>query len=101
MIWTIYDKFIAPHFLGALFFWIFMLIGIVRILWQVYRILAVSGYYCCKKRGVDTYNKYGNGKTDKDQKSWAIVTGASDGIGLGFCHLLAERGFNIVLLSRT
>lgn len=30
-----------------------------------------------------------------------MITGASDGIGLGFCHELARRGFNIVLLSRT
>lgn len=66
--------------------------------------LAVSGYYCCKKRNVDTYAKYGrtvSGSAPQSEKSWALVTGASDGIGLGFCHELARRGFNIVLLSRT
>lgn len=30
-------------------------------------------------------------------RSWALVTGASAGIGLGLAHELARRGFNIVL----
>jgi 17beta-estradiol 17-dehydrogenase / very-long-chain 3-oxoacyl-CoA reductase len=31
---------------------------------------------------------------------WALVTGASDGIGRQFCHQLAARGFNVVLHGR-
>ena len=34
------------------------------------------------------------------QDSWAVVTGASDGIGKGVCMELAARGFNIVLIAR-
>ena len=33
--------------------------------------------------------------------TWAIVTGASDGIGKQFAIQLAECGFNVVLLSRS
>ena len=33
--------------------------------------------------------------------TWALVTGASDGIGLEFCMQLARQGFNIVLVSRS
>jgi 17beta-estradiol 17-dehydrogenase / very-long-chain 3-oxoacyl-CoA reductase len=32
--------------------------------------------------------------------SWAVVTGASDGIGKGYAIELARRGFNVVLVGR-
>lgn len=34
-------------------------------------------------------------------KSWAVITGASDGIGKAFAHELAKYKFNIVLISRS
>ena len=33
-------------------------------------------------------------------KSWAVVTGGSDGVGLGFCEELAALGFNICMIAR-
>ena len=32
--------------------------------------------------------------------TWALVTGASDGIGLAFAHELCARGFNVILHGR-
>ena len=32
--------------------------------------------------------------------TWALVTGGSDGIGLGLCKKLAKDGFNICMVSR-
>eukprot|EP00892_Ulva_mutabilis_P001658 jgi/Ulvmu1/11493/UM077_0042.1 len=32
---------------------------------------------------------------------WAVVTGASDGIGRAYCNYLAKQGLNIFLVSRT
>ena len=32
---------------------------------------------------------------------WALVTGASDGIGAAMCHELAKKGINVILVSRT
>ncbi|KZV96279.1 NAD(P)-binding protein [Exidia glandulosa HHB12029] len=40
--------------------------------------------------------KYGAGKG-----AWAVVTGASNGIGREFALQLAQKGFNIALVSRT
>jgi hypothetical protein len=34
------------------------------------------------------------------KRSWAVVTGATDGIGLGFCEVFTTLGFNVVLISR-
>ncbi|ODV83105.1 hypothetical protein CANARDRAFT_203854 [[Candida] arabinofermentans NRRL YB-2248] len=42
------------------------------------------------------FSKYGAKKG-----YWAVVTGASDGIGKEFSTQLAKKGFNIVLISRT
>lgn len=32
--------------------------------------------------------------------SWAVITGASDGIGKAFCESLAQRGFNVCMIVR-
>ncbi|KAK6463487.1 3-ketoacyl-CoA reductase [Scheffersomyces coipomensis] len=42
------------------------------------------------------YKKYG-----AKQGNWAVVTGASDGIGKEYALQLASKGLNIVLISRT
>ena len=41
-----------------------------------------------------TIERYGKG-------SWAIVTGATDGIGKASAIYLAKAGFNVVIISRT
>lgn len=33
--------------------------------------------------------------------NWAVITGASDGLGEAYAHELARSGFNIVIVSRT
>jgi len=33
-------------------------------------------------------------------EGWALVTGATDGIGKGFCEELATRGYNVCVFGR-
>ena len=50
-------------------------------------------------KGIPDYLKrYGDGQ--RYGKTWAVVTGGSDGIGLQFCRELAQQGFNICIVSR-
>lgn len=61
-------------------------------------------YFC--KSLVEILRRHFSGKA-KDlnrrygKKSWALVTGASRGIGKEYCMQLAQAGFNICLVSRT
>jgi 17beta-estradiol 17-dehydrogenase / very-long-chain 3-oxoacyl-CoA reductase len=45
-----------------------------------------------------TFSRYVS--QEPGQASWALVTGASDGIGLGFAKELCSRGVNIILHGR-
>lgn len=44
--------------------------------------------------------RYLYNSSEGSKAAWALVTGASDGIGLGFANELAHRGFNVILHGR-
>ena len=52
----------------------------------------------CRKSKPNLYKIYGS-KTE-GKKSWAVITGGSDGYGLDICHKLAAHGFNICMVAR-
>ena len=49
------------------------------------------------RRGRDLIARYAEPGSD----TYACVTGATSGIGTGFAVELAERGFNVLLISRS
>ncbi|KZS14391.1 Estradiol 17-beta-dehydrogenase 12 [Daphnia magna] len=46
-------------------------------------------------------NALGRSINVKKLGSWAVVTGATDGIGRAYAEELARKGLNIVLISRS
>lgn len=72
----------------GLFFVAYFLARILYALWR--------GFYTCYLA-----RWLGHNINLRKMGEWAVVTGASDGIGRAYCEELAARGLNIVLISRT
>ncbi|KAH9407716.1 hypothetical protein TYRP_012538 [Tyrophagus putrescentiae] len=76
---------------------IFTLLGIIRVaIWLITILLAaiiglrvhvISRYF-----PVNLRSKYG---------PWALVTGATDGVGLEYCREFAAKGLNLIILGRS
>ncbi|CAI2354140.1 unnamed protein product [Caenorhabditis sp. 36 PRJEB53466] len=76
--------------------WLLIGVGFVALLYVLYRLLVslfnILGPYVLF-RPIDLKKRAG--------ASWAVVTGATDGIGKSYTFELASRGFNVFLVSRT
>ena len=71
-----------------------MLLGTLKMLHAIYR--SVKFYIRhFQRQPLDLKVRYGGDGV------WALVTGASDGIGAEFCKQLAEKGFNLIMIART
>jgi short-subunit dehydrogenase len=70
-------------------------IGLLTLIWATLVFLRQATVYLlpCK---LQQYNR----AKDGHRSSWALVTGATDGIGFAFCQELCARGFNVILLGR-
>ena len=67
-------------------FYLIVFIKIYKFSYWIYRVTL--------RKRIDFKSRYGEG-------SWALITGATDGIGKAFTFSLAKEGFNIILVSRT
>jgi 17beta-estradiol 17-dehydrogenase / very-long-chain 3-oxoacyl-CoA reductase len=73
---------------SAVFNWI----GIATAVFFVAKFATFAHQYFLMRVNLNKYKKGG---------SWAVVTGASDGIGKAMSMELGKRGFNVCLISRT
>jgi len=72
--------------------WIVYTIGIIAVL----RLIALGVFKLIGELKGVNFKKLG-----ANNGGWAVITGASDGIGKAYAFELAKRGFNIFLISRT
>ena len=63
--------------------------------------LAVAGYYALQVVQWVYTTFLATGVDPTTQGAWAVVTGATDGIGKAYSFELASRGMNVILVSRT
>jgi 17beta-estradiol 17-dehydrogenase / very-long-chain 3-oxoacyl-CoA reductase len=74
---------------------LFTLLGLVVSSVILYRILVFVWIYFLRTTSIDKYSVPVN-----NHQSWALITGASDGIGLETARSLLRRNFNVILHGR-
>jgi short-subunit dehydrogenase len=72
-------------------------LGTIYALKQLSGIASFTYTHFLRPSSLKRYNSSSDGKSPA---SWALVTGASDGIGKGFAEELCNRGFNVILHGR-
>lgn len=76
--------------------WYVALYGAIKILTVLVRFVKFQCKHRCRKLNKDLFAKYGN----LQKGTYAVITGASDGIGLAYVKEFAKQGFNICMLVR-
>jgi len=72
---------------------VFVMLGMVVAVKCLWCVLAFVWTHFLRPKA--DLRKYGS-----QSGAWAVVTGCTDGIGLGYARKLGEAGFNLILISR-
>lgn len=67
---------------------------------QVFKLASFLRVFFLRRSSFGRYVASPDGTAGAEAESWALVTGASDGIGKGFARELCARGVNVILHGR-
>ncbi|OTA98057.1 hypothetical protein M426DRAFT_326289 [Hypoxylon sp. CI-4A] len=73
-------------------------VGAAFLTYSAYKLLDQASFYLLPPASLARYRRQGKGGGGASS-CWALITGASAGIGLGTAQELAARGFSVVLLG--
>lgn len=85
---------ITDNKIGQVFVYLSLLVGVYKL--TIFTLSFGSLIFDLFLIPATNFKKYGS-----KSGNWAVITGASDGIGKEYALQLAGKGFNIVLVSRT
>lgn len=81
-----------------------LLIGAFKILFFFIGLFQGIFKHCCRARFQSKdrlYQMYGRKEDDKSKRSWVVVTGGSDGVGLAMAKEAAKNyKFNVCIIGR-
>jgi len=87
---------------GCCFFcWFFVIVGVIVVAKKLFKFFSTV-FKCLvgnPTRALQTYKARESKEGEKKANSWAVVTGASMGIGRADAEVLAKAGYNLVLLA--
>lgn len=69
-------------------------------IWTSYQLYKLTSFSYLHFLRPSSLSRYKDKSGTPSKAAWALVTGASDGIGKGFAEELCYRGFNVVLHGR-
>lgn len=90
---SVFDKFVTRPSLTTK---VLIAIGGLWSLRQTFSLFDFVILYCLRSSSLERYITSSN----SDPATWALVTGASDGIGKGFAEELCSRSVNVILHGR-
>lgn len=73
-------------------------LGTIWTTYQVYNLLSFTHLHFLRSSSLSRYQR--GSKSQRSSAAWALVTGASDGIGKGFAEELCSQGFNVIIHGR-